>query len=122
MSKSTFLFDTYAILEIIEGNDAYEPYLDAEIVINDFVFAELCHRLMRENVTGADEMIEKYVPFIAHADPETIKEAMVFRIKNKEKNMSMTDCISYVMAKKLRIKFLTGDKEFEKLPQVEFIK
>lgn len=36
--------------------------------------------------------------------------------------MSMTDCISYFMAKDLEIKFLTGDKEFENLDYVEFIK
>ena len=45
---------------------------------------------------------------------------MKFRVMNK--NMSMTDCISYMQAKELGIKFLTGDKEFEDLENVEFIK
>ena len=34
----------------------------------------------------------------------------------------MTDCIGYIMAKKLNIKFLTGDKEFENFLNVEFVK
>ena len=47
---------------------------------------------------------------------------MKFRYNNKKKEMSMTDCISYFMAKELGIKFLTGDKEFENLENVEFAK
>ncbi len=34
----------------------------------------------------------------------------------------MTDCIGYIFAKQLGIKFLTGDKEFENLDNVEFVK
>ena len=40
---------------------------------------------------------------------------MEFRLKWKDRKVSMTDCIGYVMAKRLGIKFLTGDKEFEKI-------
>ena len=34
----------------------------------------------------------------------------------------MTDCIGYILAKNIGIKFLTGDKEFENLDNVEFVK
>ncbi len=34
----------------------------------------------------------------------------------------MTDCISYFQAKDLGIKFLTGNKKFENLDDVEFAK
>ncbi len=122
MTKNIFLFDTYALLEIIEGSGSYAAYLDAEIIINDFIFAELCHRLMREKVPNTDDYMKNYSQFIIHAEPETIKDAMQFRIVNSKKNLSMTDCISYLMAKKLQIPFLTGDKEFEKLTNVEFVK
>ena len=47
---------------------------------------------------------------------------MNFRYKNKTKKMSMTDCISYIMAGNLGIKFLTGDKEFKGMEGVEFVK
>ena len=47
---------------------------------------------------------------------------MEFRYKNKKKKLSMTDCISYFQAKELGIKFLTGDKEFQNLENVEFVK
>jgi len=47
---------------------------------------------------------------------------MEFRVQNIKKDTSITDCISYFMAKNLGIKFLTGDKEFENLENVEFVK
>lgn len=122
MSKNTFLFDTYAILEIINGNKNYEQYLDVGIVINDFVFAELCYKLFREAVKNADFYVENYSKFILNAEPGVIREAMLFRIHNLKKNLSMTDCISYIMAKSLHIKFLTSDKEFSGIENVEFVK
>mgnify|MGYP001563983867 FL=1 len=77
---------------------------------------------MAEKAPKAEEYIKKYSKFIQPLTPETIKEAMLFRSNNKVKNLSMTDCISYIMSLKLNIKFLTGDKEFENLPHVEFVK
>ncbi|MBI2672084.1 PIN domain-containing protein [Candidatus Woesearchaeota archaeon] len=120
--NNSFIFDTYAILEIIGGNDKYKGYLESNIIINNFIFAELCYKLLRENIKNAEDYIRKYSQFVYEVDQETIKEAMEFRIKNKKRNLSMTDCISYIMSKKLNIKFLTGDKEFESLDNVEYIK
>lgn len=117
-----FLFDTYAVLEIINGNKSYNLYLDCDIIINEFIFAELCYKLLRESYEKADYYINKYKEFIIFPDEETIKEAMKFRVGYKKQNLSMTDCIGYIMAKKLGIKFLTGDKEFEDMENVEFVK
>ena len=44
------------------------------------------------------------------------------RLKHKKRDLSMTDCIGYAIAKRLGIKFLTGDKEFKDFENVEFIK
>jgi len=116
------LFDTYALLEILKQNPNYEKYISTRVVINDFIFSEFCYKLFKENVKNAEDYIEEVAPAIIHADSDLIKEAMRFRVANKKKNLSMTDCISYIMAKRLGIKFLTGDKEFEKLEGVEFVK
>jgi len=47
---------------------------------------------------------------------------MKFRKKNKKRNLSYTDCIGYVYATENDLIFLTGDKEFENLENVEFVK
>ncbi|MEK6935099.1 MAG: PIN domain-containing protein [Nanoarchaeota archaeon] len=122
MNEDTFLYDTYALIEILNKNINYEKFTETGIVINDFIFAELCFKLFRERVNNANEYIAEVSPAIIHATPKTIIRAMLFRIDNKNKNLSMTDCISYTQAKELGIKFLTGDKQFENLDNVEFIK
>ena len=119
---NVFIFDTYVILEIINGNKNYETYLDKKIIINDFIFAELCYVLIREKYPNADKYLDKYSKHIIHASHDVINKAMKFRHKHQKRKMSMTDCISYFMAKELGIKFLTGDKEFENLDDVEFVK
>ncbi len=118
-----FVFDTYAILEIISGNKNYSPYLDSEIIINDFIFAELCYNLIKEKgLEKSSLLIEKYSKFIMEISPGIIKNAMLFRFENRKKDVSMADCISYMHSKHLNIKFLTGDKEFTDMPNVEFVK
>ena len=118
-----FVFDTYALLEIIAGNKNYEKYINSEIIINDFIFAELCYKIIRENgYEKASFYANEYSPFIKELDAKTIKEAMLFRAQHKNKNFSATDCISYIMALKLNIKFLTGDNQFENMGGVEFVK
>ena len=117
-----YLFDTYAIIEIIEGNTNYQSFIDEDIIINNFIFAEICYNLIKIDYPKKDAYIEKYKDFIAPVEPEVIKKAMEFRYENIKKKMSMTDCISYFQAKELGIKFLTGDKEFEGLSGVEFVK
>ena len=43
-------------------------------------------------------------------------------IKKENPKRSMTDCIGYAVSLRLKIKFMTGDKEFEYLENVEFIR
>ena len=119
---SKYLFDTYAIMEIIDGNEIYDYYLDSDVVINNFIFAELCYNLFKDKDKRAREHFDKYSKFINSVKPEWIEEAMKFRLEWKDRNVSITDCVSYIMAKKLGIKFLTGDEEFENLEEVEFVK
>ena len=122
MNNETFLFDTYALIEILNKNKNYEKYTDVKLIVNDFIFAEFCYKLLREKVVHADDYINEISPAIVHTNPELIKEAMAFRIKHINQKLSMTDCISYIMAVRLDIKFLTGDKEFENFKNAEFVK
>ena len=111
------------MLEIIAGNPSYSKYLSSEIAINDFIFAELCYKLIRESgIDKANFYVDKYALFRKDLDANTIKEAMMFRVQHKKKNLSPADCISYVMALKLNLKFLTGDMQFENMENVEFVK
>lgn len=109
-------------MEIIEGNSHYESYVEAEMIINNFTFAELCYNLMKDKTPEPERYTKKYMAHIASVSPEWIVEAMKFRHSWKNRKVSVPDCVGYIMAKKLGIKFLTGDKEFESMENVEFVK
>lgn len=117
-----FLYDTYALIEILNRNSNYEKYVDADVIINDFIFAEFSYQLLVGGVVDGDDYLDELEQAIARPDVGVIKKAMKFRYKNKKKKMSMTDCISYIMSLEFGVKFLTGDKEFEGLDNVEFVK
>jgi predicted nucleic acid-binding protein len=109
-------------MEIIDGNESYDRYLEDDIIINNFIFAELCYNLYRDKDKDAEKKIAKYSKHINSVNPEWIDEAMEFRLRWKDRSVSITDCVSYIMAKHLGIMFLTGDKEFEDMENVEFVK
>ena len=121
MSESLF-FDTYALFEIIRGNQNFQTYIEKDIIINDFVYAELCYNLIKTRHPKAHELLTQYAQYISQVEPTWIEDAMHFRLKWKDRNVSMTDCIGYIMAQQLGLRFLTGDKEFEGMENVEFVK
>jgi predicted nucleic acid-binding protein len=47
---------------------------------------------------------------------------MKFRLKEKAKRLSYVDAIGYQLALEKNAKFLTGDKEFKGMKNVEFVK
>ena len=120
--SETFLFDTYALIELLNKNPKYEKYADCNTIVNEFIFAEFCYQLIKNEISDYDEYLDEVEPAIVRLSPNTMKKAMEFRYKNKKRKMSMTDCISYIQAKEFGIKFLTGDKEFADLENVEFVK
>ena len=122
MMTETFLYDTYALMELFNKNLNYEKYANEEVIINEFIFAEISYQLIKGDEKNLNEYLNEFKSAIVNPSPEIIIEAMKFRYENKKKKMSATDCISYIMAKELGIKFLTGDKEFESLDNVEFVK
>lgn len=123
MNKEIFFFDSYAIIEIIKGNINYLNYADAIIIITQLNLFEVYYGILREGTEyDADLFMRKYRQYVLDYDESVIKNAAKFRLEYKKRNLSMTDCIGYCLAKKWGIKFLTGDKEFERMEQVEFVK
>ena len=120
----SYFLDTYAIIEFLRGNELLEQYFNQEgLRTSIFNIAELYYKILSD--FGEQKADEKTLPFLSILEepkPLTIKKAMKFRLANKKKGLSYADCIGYQIAKDNGIKFLTGDKEFEDLPNVEFVK
>ena len=122
--ETTFFYDTYAILEIIKGNTNYRNYVkDIGIVTTRLNLMELYYRLyVLHGLETADLYYQKYKSFAIEVDDSIIKKAMQFRAEHKAKDLSYVDCIGYIFAKKNKIKFLTGDRQFEGMENMEFVK
>ncbi|MFA4855662.1 MAG: PIN domain-containing protein [archaeon] len=121
MSEEAYFFDTYAFFEIIRGNPAYEKYKNAGAITTIFNLAELNYGLKKEaSKEKADSITEKYSTLLVDVKISELKKAMDLKITNRK--ISIPDAIGYTIAKSHSVKFLTGDKEFEKMPNVEFVK
>ena len=70
----------------------------------------------------ADRFYDNAKKYCIEITDDIIKSATEFRAKNKSKNLSYVDCIGYMIARSLNIKFLTGDMQFKNMENVEFVK
>jgi len=124
MEESVFFYDSYAIFEIAKGNNTYSNYIeDVGVVTTKFNLMEAYYRLLVQfSIDTAELYYNKYREFVVDVDDYIIKKAMQFRAEHKAKDLSYVDCIGYVFAKENKIKFLTGDKQFEGMENVEFVK
>lgn len=116
-------FDTYAFIEILNGNPNYEKYIDVEIATTKLNLMEVYYWILRKfGKERADKFYEETVQYVSDLEDDIIKEAMIFRLQNKSKEFSYADCVGYIFSKANGLKFLTGDKQFEKMENVEFVK
>lgn len=122
MTESYF-FDTYAFFEILKGNEMYKKYINSSIVTTKLNLFELYLGILREDgEENAEIAFNKYNFFTRDFDDNVIKSAAKLKLQLNRRNLSMADCVGYMFARQLGIKFLTGDKEFRDMDNVEFVK
>ena len=118
-----YFFDTYAIIEIIKENKSYEKYNQEIIMTSVLNLGELYYYLLKNfNENVANDWKKKLEHNLLGIDADIITKAMIFKYKNKGQNFSFIDCVSYIVSKENGLLFLTGDKEFKDLTNVEFVK
>jgi len=118
-----YLFDTYALVEIIKGNSNYAGFKHSRAVITIFNLVELHYILLRDfNEEIASRILNEYEDYIIDTDIETIKEANEFKLLHRAKSLSFTDAVGFVSAQRCGLRFLTGDRQFKGMKGVEFVK
>lgn len=118
-----YFWDSYAIIEMENGNPSYDKYINEPIIITIFNLSEIFWCFLNNlEEKEAEKLYEDYKKAIVDISDEVLKEAIKFRKEHKKKDLSYTDCIGYIYAKKNNLNFLTGDKEFENMENVEFVK
>jgi predicted nucleic acid-binding protein len=121
MSEEAFFFDSYALFEMVKGNPNFEKYRKNTGIVTVLNLIEFNYGLKKEiDSETADILTEKYLPAAVEIGFSEIKEAASLKIRKKE--LSHPDAIGYVVAKKHKVRFLTGDEAFRNMPNVEFVK
>ena len=118
-----FFFDTYALVEVAKGNPAYKTYGDFTFIVTHLNIGEFYIYLLRTN--GKAEAEKKLASIAFTTIPlstEVMKEAAEFKQVHNSKELSWADCVGYMTARQLGLKFLTGDSGFKDTPHVEFVK
>lgn len=123
-SITTYFFDTYALYEIIEGNNNYKPYINnIAMTTTKLNLMELHYGLLlKYGKFIADKYYKELIRFAVKITDEIIMTANELKASLKKRKLSYVDCIGYTIALQKNIKFLTGDKEFKDLKNVEFVK
>lgn len=119
----TLFFDSYALYEIIEGNENYKQYTkNTAIVTTRLNLMELHYGLLRQyGKNQADRCYDNLVRYTVDIGDDIIKMANEFRASLRKRNFSYVDCIGYILAKAMNIKFLTGDMQFRDIDNVEYV-
>ena len=118
-----YFFDTYALIELAKNNPDYINYSGSVVVTTIFNLAELYYSVLRDfNRQRAKEVFHKFKECADEVNDDVIFKAMEFKLTRKNQNLSYTDCIGYSYALKNGMKFLTGDRQFKGIDNVEFVK
>ncbi len=117
-----YFFDTYAIIELINGNPNYDFVKESVIITGVMNLVEVYYALLLENNREIVDSIIKIFNFeFLDINPQTAIESALFRYKHKKKSLSYIDCIGYNLALHNNLKFLTGDKGFRDFENVKYI-
>ncbi|MEK6943562.1 MAG: PIN domain-containing protein [Nanoarchaeota archaeon] len=123
MSTEIFFCDTYALIEIIGGNENYKKYENSALVTSEFNLMELYYHLLR--VYGkekANRYFDYWLGFCVDLTHTAIKIGMEIKLANKKEKLSYIDCVGYAFSLEREMHFLTGDSKFKTKEGVEFVK
>lgn len=121
MSEGVYFFDTYAFFEIIRGNPSYARFKGCRVITTIFNLAELNYGLKKEiGDAAADKITKQYRTFLVEVAVEDVLGAMTFRRQHKD--CSIPDAVGYIISKRFKVPFLTGDGDFKGMPGVEFVR
>ena len=119
-----YFFDTYALVEVVKGTSNYEKYKTSTIITTLLNLMEL-HYSCLQDLGGerAKTIFDSLKEFAVDFEEQDVINANIFRYSQnkKGKKISYVDSIGYVLSIKYGVKFLTGDREFKDVENVEFI-
>lgn len=122
---AVFFYDSYAVLAYLDDHPRYGFYFEEnDGILTKLNLMEIYYRMFQDHGSlAASRVINAFSKYQRDFGVNEIKGAMRlrFRLKKRGLDISYADAVSYHLALRHKIKFLTGDPSFEKLKGVEFV-
>lgn len=119
---SQYFFDTYALIERQAGSPSYAAFAATPVFTHQYNLYEFIAAVMRHaDEPRAREELRLMSPNPIEAEMADLFDAARFRSTHAAKRVSYVDALGYVLARKHGMRFLTGDKAFRGMENVEFV-
>jgi hypothetical protein len=126
LEKTRYFYDSYAVIAYLSDSSNYRAYFEEnDGVLTKLNLIEICYRTIElHGEEAAAQVVKLFAKYTIDFTPRDIVGSMKLRLKLKKegRNISYADALGYYLTLKNKLKFLTGDKEFEGLDSVEFVK
>lgn len=117
-----YFFDSYAIIELLKRNPSFVKYEQYPLITGFMNKTEVGWWAILKHGDRLAEALTKSIANVVYVSDDIIIDALRLRLAEKKRDLSYADCIGYCFARKSGFLFLTGDKQFEDMPGVEFVK
>lgn len=118
-----YFFDTYALIEMANGNPSYNKFKEAKGHTTLFNLYELYVQMLKNSGEElAKKAFDNCKKILIEVKDTHIFLAASFKTRDKKTHFSYTDALGYAIAEAEGLMFVTGDNEFRNLPNVQFIR
>jgi uncharacterized protein with PIN domain len=122
----SFFADSYALTGMLKGNENYQSFQSEHLITTEFNICEVGFAVCREypgRATRVLKTLRKMVVIQETRDEASCAGAARRKLATGEgKKLSTIDCVGYSVANRLNIPFLTGDREFADMDNVQFVR
>ncbi|MFB6100475.1 MAG: PIN domain-containing protein [Candidatus Nanohalobium sp.] len=117
-----YYFDTYALIEFVEGKENYQRFQDTPIITSFYnIYEFACYLLRDHDREKAERVLDKLNYNLIEPEEDDLIPSAKFKLENRSQQLSYVDCMGYRLAERHDLKFLTGDQEFEDKENVEYV-
>ena len=118
-----FFFDTYALIEMANGNPSYNRFKEAKGHTTLFNLYELYVQTLKNSGEDlAKKAFGNCKKILIEVKDIHIFLAAALKTRDKKTHFSYTDALGYAIAEAEGKMFVTGDNEFRNIPNVQFVR
>jgi uncharacterized protein len=123
---SSFFADSYALIEMLKGNENFQSFQSEQLITTEFNICEVGFAVCREYPADANRVLRAVRNMVVIQETRD-EDYCSGAVRRKEasgygKKLSTIDCVGYSVANRLNIPFLTGDREFADMDNVQFVR